>query len=185
MVQANPYAAPSSSLTVESTDEVGDSPVFSFSGRAGRLRYLARVSLFTVAIYFVVGLIFAVILGLEPNAVGASIAIGYGLVFIASIVFAVMFAMQRLHDMNHSGWMSLLLFVPLVNVAVGLYLLFGRGTQGANDYGPPPPPNTLGVKLAALIFPVLFAIGMIAAITIPAYQDYATRVEQAQPIGAE
>lgn len=181
MVQANPYAAPTSDLIVESTADFSDSVVFSFNSRAGRLRYLARVSLFTVATYFVLGLILVVALaGQNPDSSGAGVMLGYGVVIVGSVVFGLMFATQRLHDLNQTGWLSVLMFIPLANVVLGLYLLFARGTEGENNYGPPPPPNSLAIKLAALIFPVIFVIGILAAIAIPAYQEYAIRAEQAQ-----
>ena len=45
---------------------------------------------------------------------------------------------KRLHDLNKSGWLWLLALIPLVNLFFGIYLLFGKGTEGANDYGDPP-----------------------------------------------
>jgi hypothetical protein len=56
-----------------------------------------------------------------------------------------------------------------------LVLLIMPGTPGANRFGDPPPPNTAGVILLALILPAVFIIGFIAAIAIPAYQDYVGR----------
>jgi Tfp pilus assembly protein PilE len=44
-----------------------------------------------------------------------------------------------------------------------------------NNYGAPPPPNPLGVKILGLLFPILFITGMLAAIAIPAYVDYQQR----------
>ena len=50
------------------------------------------------------------------------------------------------------------------------------GTRGANNYGKPPPPNTTGAVVLACIVPVIMIVGIVAAIAIPAYQDYAQRV---------
>lgn len=184
MVQANPYAAPASELIVNEDVEFGDVAVFSLKSRIGRLRYLARVTLFTIASYFALGLLVGVSVlgGTQEPSLGVGALLGYVLFFIGSVVLGLMFAAQRLHDMNHSGWISLLMFLPIVNVALGLYLIFGRGTSGANDYGAPPPPNPLGVKLAGLILPVIFIIAVLAAIAIPAYQQYAIRAQQAEQV---
>lgn len=186
MVQANPYAAPTSDLIVESDVDFGDAAIFSFRSRAGRLRYLARTGLSTLAGYAILAIVAVIAVaasGNDPNAALTGVFVGYGLFLIVAIVFGLMFAAQRLHDMNHTAWMALLMFVPLVNVALGLYLLFGRGTASANDFGPPPPPNSIGVKLAAWSFIVLiFVVGIAAAISIPAYQDYVMRAQQSQQL---
>lgn len=43
---------------------------------------------------------------------------------------------RRLHDLGLSGWLTLLEFVPVVNLGLSLYLLFAPGNEGANQYGP-------------------------------------------------
>jgi len=42
----------------------------------------------------------------------------------------------RLHDLGHSGWLAALLFVPLVNLAVIVFMLLKKG-EGENRYGLP------------------------------------------------
>ena len=42
---------------------------------------------------------------------------------------------RRLHDINKSGWLMLLLIIPLVNLIFMIYLLLARGTDGANRFG--------------------------------------------------
>jgi uncharacterized membrane protein YhaH (DUF805 family) len=44
---------------------------------------------------------------------------------------------RRLHDMNLSGWLWLLLFIPLVDVLLLLGIVFKPGTRGPNNYGMP------------------------------------------------
>ena len=73
-----------------------------------------------------------------------------------------------------SGWFALLWLVPLANLA----FWFIPGTDGANRYGAKTPPNGLGVVIGVWIVPLLFVGGIIAAVSIPAYQDYVTRAEQ-------
>lgn len=83
--------------------------------------------------------------------------------------------------MGWSGWLWLALLVPFVNVVLSLLLLFMPGEQSANRFGPPPPPNSTGVKVLAfswLLFPVFG--GILAAIAIPAYQSYIERAQAAQ-----
>ncbi len=73
--------------------------------------------------------------------------------------------------MDWSGWTVLLTLIPLV----GLIWVFKRGSEGTNGYGAPPPPNTTGVKILGLLLPILFVVGMLAAIAIPAYVEYTRR----------
>ena len=71
--------------------------------------------------------------------------------------------------------------VPLVQIVVGLWLLFGPGDEGANEYGPAPAKNTTGVLILAWSLPVLIVLGgILAAISIPAYKDYTDRARAAQ-----
>jgi Tfp pilus assembly protein PilE len=58
------------------------------------------------------------------------------------------------------------------------------GVQGPNRFGNPPPPNTLGAILLALVLPLIAIIGIIAAIAIPAYMDYVERAREAAPNSA-
>lgn len=43
---------------------------------------------------------------------------------------------KRLHDLNKSGWLVLLGFIPIVNLGLLVYLLFFPGTKGPNKFGP-------------------------------------------------
>ena len=45
---------------------------------------------------------------------------------------------RRLHDMGYSGWLALLLLLPLVNLGLILFCAFMEGTKTANAYGPVP-----------------------------------------------
>ncbi|MBS3932920.1 MAG: DUF805 domain-containing protein [Truepera sp.] len=51
------------------------------------------------------------------------------------VVATFSYSIRRLHDTGHSGYFALLLFVPLVNIALVLYLLVMPGTRGPNRYG--------------------------------------------------
>lgn len=91
-------------------------------------------------------------------------------------VFHILIGIQRSHDMNWSGWTILLAIIPLV----GLIWLFKPGSDGPNDYGNPPPPNTTGVKILASLFFLVVLVGIVSAIAIPAYSDYVKRAQQTQ-----
>lgn len=180
MSEHNPYSTPSGELIQES-QESNVPKVFDAAVRIGRVRYVARSVLATLAVYVVMGV------GVGIGAVtgsdaGANIVTGVFMLIaiVASLYLSFVFAIQRLHDLNKSGWLSILMIVPLINLILILFLWFAPGTKGANDFGLPPPANTTVLWLVALIMPALFILGIVAAIALPAYQDYVTRVEQAQ-----
>jgi len=93
-----------------------------------------------------------------------------------------MLLIQRSHDINISGWFSLLIFVPFAFLVFWL----APGTQGDNRYGKPAPPNGASAILLATLVPLVMIIGMIA---VPAYQDYVKRARAAAaqpvPVSAE
>jgi uncharacterized membrane protein YhaH (DUF805 family) len=165
MQNRNPYAAPKTNVARgDNAEDFGEIKVFSASGRIGRLRYLA----------YSTGLmaLFGILLGIAVAAAGPDAAVlvtiaGYVALFAISILLAI----QRSHDMDASGWLSIVIFIPLVN----LLFLFVPGTAGENRYGKPPPPNTAGVVVLACLLPAIAIIGIVAALAIPAYQDYAQR----------
>lgn len=42
---------------------------------------------------------------------------------------------RRLHDLGWSGWLQLLLAVPLAGFVLGLFMTFKAGDRGPNKYG--------------------------------------------------
>lgn len=176
MSDFNQYQAPKSQVDQGATVEYGEVKMFGVSGRLGRVRYLA----YSVGVSILVMLIAGGLSAATGAAMGeAGMAIGGIIVVLAYvflIVYSFMLAIQRSHDFNSSGWMSLLILIPLVS----LVFLFIPGTKGNNDYGPQPPPNSGGVITVALIVPIIFIIGILAAIAIPAYQDYVERAQELQ-----
>ncbi len=149
---------------------------WSAKGRLGRLRYLA----YSMVGYLLV-IVAAGIAGAIAGAAGyVALAAPIGLlVSIPYLVLTVLLLIQRSHDMNWSGWTVLWCLVPLV----AFVWLFKAGTPGTNRFGAPPPPNTTGVKVAAfglLTLVIIGFIGMLAAVSIPAYQAYTERANAVQ-----
>ncbi|HEY0635957.1 MAG TPA: DUF805 domain-containing protein [Gammaproteobacteria bacterium] len=187
MESANPYSAPVSDVRRTGSEAYGTVKFFSFSGRLGRLRYLAyAVSMFLLA-WLVVTLLSAVVAGIGAASgdgqLSGVVVIGLlVIVYGVMLVLSLMLAVQRIHDFNASGWLALLLLVPYVNILFGLVLWFVPGTDGENRYGLKTPPNGTGVKVLAIGAPIfmVFVIGVLAAIAIPQYQQYVERAKQAQ-----
>jgi len=171
----NQYAPPTAAVADVSPHPQGTAEMnlFSAKGRIGRLRYLA----YTTGASFLVSVVggFAAAL-LQGSLLAVVIAIA---TYIALSWFTILCGIKRCHDLNISGWWSLTVVVPIIS----LLWIFFSGTKGANRFGPPPPPNTLGVKLLGLILPLVFGIGVLAAIALPAYSGYMAKARAAQSAG--
>jgi uncharacterized membrane protein YhaH (DUF805 family) len=82
-------------------------------------------------------------------------------------VFTVVLSVRRCHDLDWSGWLAVLIMVPLLNLA--LYML--PGSAGANRFGLQPPPNTSLLKVLGVLL-LLAGIGFLAAVAGSAYDAY-------------
>jgi uncharacterized membrane protein YhaH (DUF805 family) len=168
-MQSNPYQTPAAKVA-DQAEQYGEVKIWSASGRMGRVRYIGYGVGMTLLMYLVIGL-FAGLAG----ATDMQFLLMVGMVVggLGMLVVMILLTIQRCHDFNMSGWMSLLLIVPLVPLLFWII----PGTQGANRFGSPPPPNTTGAVVLALVFPALFVVGILAAIAIPAYVDYQQRAQ--------
>ncbi|HEV2403598.1 MAG TPA: DUF805 domain-containing protein [Candidatus Saccharimonadales bacterium] len=125
-----------------------------FERRTGRLAFLLAI-IYAMAPLIIVALLQMVVhfalasstssdvttTTTSSNALTAIVNIISLLVGIVSVVLIIPVTIsayvRRLHDVNQSGLLTLLVFVPFVNLLLFLYLLFAPGTQGANKYGNP------------------------------------------------
>ncbi len=178
----NPYQAPTSDVSQQGGNQTYQPKILTANGRIGRLRYLAY-SLVGYA-FLIPGMAIMALAGFNPEEPSVFSGIGGILLllgYLALIVYVFILAKRRFNDLDKTGWMSLLLIIPLVNLVIGLWLIFGSGTSTANQFGPMPVENPLSVKIFGLLLPILvFVIGILAAISIPAYQDYVERANSAQ-----
>jgi len=179
----NPYASPRAKVADDSgqSQDYGEIRIFSAQGRLGRVRYIGYGMGLTVLALIGAFVIVGVLeLAGAGSAVSASISVAQLIIiaaYVALLVLQILLGIQRAHDFNQSGWLVVLTFVPLVNLIFYLVLWFVPGTKGENSYGKQPPPNTVGVIILACILPAFFVVGILAAIAIPAYQDYTVRAQ--------
>jgi uncharacterized membrane protein YhaH (DUF805 family)/Tfp pilus assembly major pilin PilA len=186
MTDVNPYTVPTTALEADGADIYLPS-IFSFSGRIGRLRYLAYgvgfsllLGIATVPILGVVG-----VLGVQSGMPAISLVV-IGIFYLATFVISVMFSKRRLNDLNRSGWWFLLFFIPIVNLLLAIYLVFFPGTDGPNNFGAAPVQNSWAVILMAILFPIIpvGGTGILAAIAIPQYSDFTQRSKIAGSLAA-
>jgi uncharacterized membrane protein YhaH (DUF805 family) len=172
----NLFAPPTVDLSTEA-QAFGEIRFFSPSSRLNRLRYWAHLMLSLFALLIAAGLT-----GLIANYGSTNLAMVIGgIAYLAFFIFTIIVVVQRLHDIDKSGWWWLLNFVPIANLYLVILVLFIPGTPGPNRFGLKTPPTQTWHWVAALSFPVLgVLIGILAAISIPAYQGYLDRAKQAQ-----
>ena len=185
MAQYNQYQTPQSTVDRGGQQEYGEVKVFSTKGRIGRVRFLAYYFGVLAIIYLVVGILAAIFIPViaqaSPDSAMAVIMPIYFLLLIVILTYVFTVVIRRCRDFNVSGWLSLVMLVPFVNFIFLLLLMIIPGTDGENNYGPKPPPNSTGVIIAAFSPLVLIVImGILAAIAIPAYQGYIERAQQQQ-----
>ena len=58
--------------------------------------------------------------------------------YIAFIIPSIAIGVRRLHDHDKSGWMCLIIFIPIFGGLYLLYLFVTKGTTGPNRFGPDP-----------------------------------------------
>lgn len=152
------------------------------SGRFSRRSYLAWNMLIGL-IFMVIGIVVALVLpgaqnALNEGAMSMPFLIIFGILYIVAIYYSIVFLIRRLHDRDHSGWLALLIIVPFLNILFALYVLLAPGNTGSNQFGQPRP--TRGWETVfAVLYILVFVIGMLAAIMIPSYQNYVERAQQA------
>jgi len=111
-----------------------------FQGRVARLNYLAA----TLANAVLGGLLYAIInilllFGFGPQTMQTIAPIVFILIIIVVMFLSITLVVRRFHDLGFSGWWTLVNLIPVVNIVSGLILLFKKGKQIENAYGPVPP----------------------------------------------
>lgn len=98
-----------------------------FEGRANR----AEFWWFVLAHLIVSVVLYA--LGQASSMLG----VFYAIYSLAVLLPSIAVAMRRLHDTNKSGWLLLLVFVPIVGAIILIVFYATQGDEQANNYGPP------------------------------------------------
>ena len=107
-----------------------------YDNRLNRKRYIMR-ALALIAGITVLGIVLTTIV-VVAGVNDSTIATISSLIGLAGAVPGFMLAVRRLHDLDRPAWWIIGNFVPIVNIALSLYLLLAKGTDGPNQYGPDP-----------------------------------------------
>ncbi len=164
-----------------------DDKPWSHTGRFGRMSYLGWSLVATIGIsvaFSILSSILALLGFAAATDTGSFSVIGVlplVMVYLAELYIQLIFTIRRLHDLDKSGTLALLLLIPLINFFFALYLIFAPGTKGDNRFGPvrPTPTWERVCGFIYIIFVPIAIIGILAAIAIPAYQEYAQRSHDA------
>lgn len=170
------YQTPGAHITSHDEVEYYQPKWLALSGRIGRLRWMAYNMGLTLVFYFLLGLSLAFLGDSEalmnnPEAFKefnqGTMGVAFWVLYLVFLVFSLGFTRRRLNDVDRTGWLMLVMLIPLVNLILVLYLLFAPGTHGRNRFGPAPNENPAGIVVLAFLPLIVAAIGVIAAIVLP------------------
>lgn len=117
---------------------------FGFSGRSRRKEYW---------MFFLFNVIVAFVLGLVDGVLGLTTETGLGMLgllySLAVLIPGLAVGVRRLHDIDKSGWWTLIIFLPLIGAIVLLVFAATEGTSGDNRFGPDPKADEGGVPAMA------------------------------------
>lgn len=105
------------------------------AGRASRAEYWY---------FFLFSLIGQITAGIVDLHFGLTLPGTSAVDFVSTLLAVALFlptvavSIRRLHDVDRSGWWTLILIIPFAGFAVLLYWLCRRGTAGDNRFGPDP-----------------------------------------------
>jgi uncharacterized membrane protein YhaH (DUF805 family) len=110
------------------------------ANRIGRLEFLfwCGVPIVAGAILLTIVAFMVGVKDTDIGGVGSSLHGLLALMLLAASVVILKAEVSRFHDLGWAGWAILLMFIPLVDILVFLFLLLAPGQKTRNLYGEPP-----------------------------------------------
>ncbi|SNS17599.1 Uncharacterized membrane protein YhaH, DUF805 family [Sphingomonas laterariae] len=112
-----------------------------FGGRSSRREYwmfaLLHATIGLLLYVPIIGALLAAPTNEPPTMLGVVLPL-FLLYMLVMFVPALAVQVRRLHDLDKSGWLLLLGFIPFIGVFVLLYFMCIEGTRGPNRYGQDP-----------------------------------------------
>ena len=148
-----------------------DSPLQA-SGRFGRLSYLAWQAVLFIAL-ILIGFFFALLMP-DPNKESdlkflTIFIVIFFILYLPVIYTYFTITIRRLHDLNRSGWWSIIIIIPLVNLIFYIYLISVTGNKTPNNYGAPritPDWEKVFAGMSIFMLCMIF-LGLISQLFIP------------------
>lgn len=172
------------------TSPKADHPL-SIHGRFNRLSYIAwfgllhiLVSVIAVALSVFFGVLNLNNLHLSQHAMTSISGMGeiaYLLLSCFYLYGLAVIIIRRFHDRNKSGWLSLLLFIPIIQFFTLLYLLLARGEQHPNRFGHPRS-SAFIEKIVAWLMIIFFVLGLFASASVISFMMGSGELEQPHEI---
>ena len=119
---------------------------FSWQGRLNRKPFIWR-SVVVFGLLFLLEMLTMLVLGINLDEDSEDIVLDnmqtlmlviFVLAVLVAVIATYMLTIRRLHDLDKTGWLVLLNFVPFVNIAFSIYIMVAEGTVGKNRYGHDP-----------------------------------------------
>jgi uncharacterized membrane protein YhaH (DUF805 family) len=150
----------------------------SIGGRFGRLSFIGWYAFLNVISFFA-SIAFSLAMGIFNlstmslnnqfiDALTGMAGLGYIALLVFYLYFYIVLTARRLHDLDKSGWMMLLMLLPVINILFIFYLLLAAGTPGMNRYGAPRP-TPFWEKLLAWLMIILVVLSFFAAGSMMSY----------------
>lgn len=115
-----------------------------FSGRARRKEYWMFVLFYGIILFSASILDSIAGWSFKVELMGQTVDTGYGWLYCATVILhflpAIGVAIRRLHDVGKSGWMYLIIFLPIIGFIWILVLFVKDSEAGENSYGACPKP---------------------------------------------
>lgn len=111
--------------------------IYNSVGRINRMQYLKyKLALFAFGLILILtALLIGNIFNLIAPIVGF-ITTGFLMIVAALPIFLgdILLGVRRLHDMDLTGWLMVLMFIPYINLLFTAFLFCWKGTDGKNQY---------------------------------------------------
>jgi uncharacterized membrane protein YhaH (DUF805 family) len=159
---SNVYAAPTANIS--DSNLAAETNLFAVNGRIGRLRWIA----YMLAMWLMAALIIGVVSFAAPIGKHVTTTVAY-LPAVLNVLALLLVSRRRLQDLGVGAVFLLGLFIPFVNLYFFFMMIFKRGDEGSNEYGPSPAPNGRSVYLLLMLIPAFVLIGILAAIALPGH----------------
>ncbi len=141
-------------------------------GRFGRLAFLAWYLVISFSIMIPIALGVAGFFAFSDSVndlsgILTALAVIAVILYIVFFYYIIVITIRRLHDLNQTGWLCLLMFVPIVGIGLMLYVMFAKGTPANNEFGAPRPnrnwESVLGkIYIGLTVLGFIIGIGLVA-----------------------